>query len=90
MAETAPLTICQRPDGTWPLPPADWAGRITWTFARGGLEGPPTLLEVVDRWPLPLRQRWAARALEIRATRGCSLEEAELIAARELGAGGDA
>lgn len=47
-------------------------------------------LREVDAWPVERRRTWAARALEIKATRGCSLDEAELEAARELGAGGDA
>ena len=66
------IVVLQNDDGTWPRLERVPAGyRVEWRFRQCPLEGPPTILDLLARWPLGRRRRWAARALQIRELRGC-------------------
>jgi len=84
--EAGLLVIHQNLDGSWPeleRVPVGW--RVRWVLQPREQEAGP--LAEVNHWNLERRRAWAERTLELKATRGCSLEQAELEAARELGAG---
>jgi len=78
-----PLRIAEGENGRWPDPPEGYRGAVEWTpLARPAHDLPE--LAAVATWPVERRSAWAARALQIRQVRECTLEEAELEAAREL------
>jgi hypothetical protein len=77
---------------TYPHGPRSKPGDLIWPTFPGARESaaaeaappPSSILERVGRWPLARRQIWAARALELHALGGRSLEACEAAAAEEL------
>lgn len=87
LPENSGVIVHQVEDGSWPDAPPG-AERVAWAPLQPPSEGGP--LAAVNRWPLDRRRLWATRALAVKASRGCAIEEAERLAAEELARQGGA